>query len=342
MMRKIAEGALKLLKKSEGEIRRRLTVPSDGGARIRPESMHKLGDALVLALPEERVLLIVADYSRKLPALFQGEVLALSDGGAALIAPFSRENCAALRRHFPWCAPVMPAEKRLVAELDLRQVWKTGLWIAPGWKDGFPVVERATGDEATFAAFAFDYRGLFGVWAEVSSVSEVDLLQREGVTLAVLRCAPDFDAAPGDGTEYAARTFVLEDGVGLTIPPASAAEIAGRYAETLASTLEFLRRTRCAAAVSFAGCGRRTTAAELLYLSREWMKDGVALWALEPEWGSEPDPETLRCVSAVARSYGNYRLGGGADVAAAVLSGAETNDEALFWLRGAVSKQGKL
>ena len=327
MMREIAEDALKLLKKSEGEIRRRLTA-ADGGTRIRPESMHKLGDALVLALPEERVLLIVADYSRKLPALFQGEVLALTDGGAALTAPFSRANSAALRRHFPWCAPVMPAEKRLVAELDLRQVWNTGVWMVPGGEDGFPVVECAMGDEATFAAFAFDYRGLFGVWAEASSASEAELLQREGVTLAVLRCAPDFAAAPGDGGEYAARTFVLEDGIGLTIPPAQAAEIAGHYAETLASSLEFLRRIRCAAAVSLAGCGRRTTAAELLYLSREWRKNGVALLALEPEWGSEPDPELLRSASAVARSYGNYRLGGDARVSAAL----ENLGEAV-WLR---------
>ena len=326
-MRKIAEDALKLLKKSEAEIRRRLTA-ADGDARIRPESIHKLGEALVLAFPAERVLLIVADYSRKLPALFQGERMELPDGGVALTAPFSRENGAALRRHFPWCAPDVPGEERVIIETDVRQLWRDGSWKSAGRDECFPVVEHSMSDEASFAVFASDCRRPFGVWGAAFSAAEAERLQKDGVTFAVLRCVPDFDAAPGDGSEYAARTFVLDDGIGLTIPPAQAAEIAGSYAKTIALSVEFLRRIRVAAAVSLAGCGRRTTAAELLYLSREWRKNGVSVRALEPEWGAAPEPEMLRNAFAVVRSYGHCRLGGDARVSAAL----ENLGEAV-WLR---------
>ena len=112
-MKNIAESGLKLLKKSETEVKKLLLLSHDK-VSIYPDSIHKLGESLVMLGRDEtrRFLLVVADCPKAVPEGFEGEMLKLSDGGAALIGDLSGANAAALRRHFPWTAPVSLRNRR--------------------------------------------------------------------------------------------------------------------------------------------------------------------------------------------------------------------------------------
>lgn len=105
-MKTIAESALSLVKKSAAEIKAGM-MKSSGSITVYPESIHKLGDAVVMMArdDEKRFLVVVADCEKCMPQGFAGEVSSLSNGGGMLIGELSAANAAALRRHFPWCAP---------------------------------------------------------------------------------------------------------------------------------------------------------------------------------------------------------------------------------------------
>ena len=102
-MKNIAESGLKLLKKSETEVKKLLLLNHDK-VSIYPESIHKLGESLVMIGRDEtrRFLLVVADCPKAVPEGFEGEMLKLSDGG-----PDRRP----LRRQCGRTAPPLPLDR---------------------------------------------------------------------------------------------------------------------------------------------------------------------------------------------------------------------------------------
>ncbi len=306
-MKNTAENALKLLRRSESEARKKLTA-QDEAHRIVPESVHKFGETLLMILrgePEE--LLIVADYRQKLPEGFRGESMELSDGGAALRAPLSHENAVALRRCFPWCAAAAPA-----AECPVRFVAGA---LAQQLKEAekqhcFPVVPLAEYDAAVFGAFRSDCRGRFGVRAAVCSVEEALQAEAQGATLLALQSVAGGSGDAVSECEYAGRTFVLEDGAIVTFSGAEAAEIRCRFADTVAVAAEIARKCKGGLLISFAGS--KSTAKEVLFLARELLKRSVPVWGIEPEGIAAGEESVIRQARAAVRAYGNCCLCGAA------------------------------
>ena len=105
-MKKIAESVLALLNKDEAAIKAAM-IKSDNGISVYPDSVHKLGNAAVMMARDEekRFIIVVADCCKDMPCGFEGETSQLADGGVALVGALTAENAAALRKHFPWCAP---------------------------------------------------------------------------------------------------------------------------------------------------------------------------------------------------------------------------------------------
>ena len=91
-MKTIAESGLKLLKKSESEIRKQLVLEGEG-VRVYPDSVHKFGEALVMVARDSgsRFLLLLAPTRNRFPAGFEGEIVEYADG-AAMKAPLSAAN----------------------------------------------------------------------------------------------------------------------------------------------------------------------------------------------------------------------------------------------------------
>ena len=105
-MKKIAESVLALIGKDECAIKSAM-VKNDNGIAIYPDSVHKLGNAAVMMGrdDEKRFIIVVADCAKDMPGYFEGETIALADGGVALKGDLTAVNADALRKHFPWCAP---------------------------------------------------------------------------------------------------------------------------------------------------------------------------------------------------------------------------------------------
>ena len=193
-MTEFAQNILALLGKSEAEIRP-LLPEKHGGFSPRPASLHLLGRSAVLAGSEDGVplLLVVADSRRRLPDGFEGEQTALADGGVLLRCGHSAANAAALRRHFPWCAPSAPPACALSAgvRLDGEAAERIGLFARNGV---FPVLsgDGTAAVRAVFEIFSCDCRSGYAVdGGRAGTVSACEAALTGGATFITLSRAKD-------------------------------------------------------------------------------------------------------------------------------------------------------
>lgn len=305
-MREFAQKVLALLGKSEAEIRM-LLAGAGSAFPFDPESVHKLGLSVVLTAGSgaERRLLVVADCNKRLPDGFEGERFALDDGGVLLCGAFSAVNAAALRRHFPWCAP--------------KQLPGGGRTVGFGAGEGagerlcavrsellFPVFSAAS-DEAVFLVFSGDFRNGYGVdGGRVSTLSGAERAFASGATVVLLR------PSGGDGSEeYAGKQFVLSGGRLEAFDRSSAEHCCFRCG----GLAGFAAKLAAAGAKRDLGIAldeseEPTTPAEHLFAVRELRKRNVDFSILFLRWPEEPAAfeEMLRRHAAVARTFEGYRL----------------------------------
>lgn len=217
-MKNIAESGLKLLKKSETEVKKLLLLNHDK-VSIYPESIHKLGESLVMIGRDEtrRFLLVVADCPKAVPEGFEGEMLKLSDGGAALIGDLSGANAAALRRHFPWTAPISLRNRRSTIGCGDRLGLASRGHIRAARKfEVSPVLAQQsmrelsmTGrtfqnvvDDAVFMVFECDYREGFGADGDhLKTIPDIDTALAVGMPMITLDLSEVMNAAAGDWPE---------------------------------------------------------------------------------------------------------------------------------------------
>ena len=305
-MRELARNIHALLGKSEEELRARL-AGGEHSFPFDPDSVHKLGLSAVLTAgaPGDRRLLVVADCGKRLPDGFEGERSALDDGGVLLCGAFTAANAAALRRHFPWCAPkAVPATGRTAgivlgggARERLDAVRNAGCFpVISGWPD-----------EAVFFLFAADFRRGYAVnGGRASTSAEAEGLFRSGATLVVLRPC----GASGMEEEYAGKRFVsgseLVEFDGDSARRCSAAcgglaELAGKPASGA---------VRGSLGVALDEGAEPTTPQEHLFAVREMRKRNVDFAILFPRWPEDPAEfgTMLRRHAAIARTFGGYRI----------------------------------
>ncbi len=305
-MLNLARNILALLGSSEEELRRRLRG-ADPAFPFEPDSVHKLGMSAVLTggAPGDRRLLVVADCRKRLPDGFEGERFALDDGGVLLNGEFSAANAAALRRHFPWCAPKQVPETGRSAGFELGDDAGKRLDVVrkAGW---FPVVSGKA-DEVVFLMFTADFRSGYAVNGGVASTPvEAERIFRSGATLAVLRPC----GASGQEEEYAGKRFVLGSEVVVFD-----AETAAHCCASCGGLADFAAKAgggerRCSLGIALDAGGEPTRPGEHLFVVREMRKRNVEFAILFLRWPEEPAAfaALLRRHCAIARTFGGYRI----------------------------------
>ena len=214
-MKNIAESALALVKKSEAQIKSGLLMNS-GAVSVYPDSVHKLGDAVVMMArdDEKRFLMVVADCEKFMPQFFEGAVSSLSNGGGLLVGDLTAANAAALRRHFPWCAPKsLRKERTTVGCGDRLGLATAGHLLAARQFKLSPVLAqqsmrelsmtnrtfRQVVDDVVFLVFASDYRDGYGADGDhLKKIEDIDVALAAEMPMITLDLSEVMNAAAGD------------------------------------------------------------------------------------------------------------------------------------------------
>jgi len=272
-MKTIAESAASLLGKSEDQIRAAL-VKTSGNVSVYPDSVHKLGDAVVMLArdDEKRFLCVVADCGKNMPEGFEGTVTRLSDGSALLTGPFSAVNAAALRRHFPWCAPKSLRKERTTIGCGDRLGLATyGHLLAARQFKLSPVLAqqsmrelvmthrtfREVVDDAVFNVFMADYREGYGADGDhLKKIEDIDVALAAEMPMITLDLSEVMNASAGDwSADEIEKAFAA-------LPAADRERISSEYADrefvvgSVSVKVDALTAKRCAvmydAAIAFA------------------------------------------------------------------------------------------
>lgn len=197
--------------------KRNLETPAPQG--IYPKSIHRLGGAAVAMARDdkERKLLVVADCAAHLPEGFEGEKVELSEKWCGLVAPLSVANAAALRRHFPWCAPrSLRRERTTIGCGDRLGLATTGQLRAAVKYRLSPVLAqqsmrelsmtgrtfRGVVDDAVFMVFAADYRDGYGADGDhLKNIPDIDTALDAGMPMITLDLSEVMNAAAGDWSD---------------------------------------------------------------------------------------------------------------------------------------------
>ena len=214
-MKKIAESVLALLNKDEAAIKAAM-IKSDNGISVYPDSVHKLGNAAVMMARDEekRFIIVVADCCKDMPCGFEGETIELADGGVALVGALTAENAAALRKHFPWCAPrSLRNERTTIGCGDRLGLASFGHIKAARKVQAYPVLAqqsmreltmtgrtfRQVVDDACFMVYASDYRDGYGADGDhLKTIPDIDVALAAGMAMITLDLSEVMNAAAGD------------------------------------------------------------------------------------------------------------------------------------------------
>ena len=214
-MKKIAESAAALLNKDEAAIKSGM-IMKEGQFAIYPASVHKLGSAVVMMGRDDdkRFILVVADSAKVMPNGFEGEKLSLADGCEALVCELSAANAAALRKHFPWCAPrSLRNERTTIGCGDRLGLASFGHIKAARKVQAYPVLAqqsmreltmtgrtfRQVVDDACFMVYASDYRDGYGADGDhLKTIPDIDVALAAGMPMITLDLSEVMNAAAGD------------------------------------------------------------------------------------------------------------------------------------------------
>ncbi len=283
-MKKIAESAALLLGKSENELKSGI-LKNSGAVTVYENSIHKLGNAVVMMCrdDEKKSLLIVSCCEKELPAGFEGEKIILADKSVAITGDLSEKNAAALRKHFPWCAPRSLRNVRTTVGCgDRLGLATTGHVLAAKKVQVSPVLAqqsmreltmtnrtfRGVVDDACFLVFAADYRDGYGADGDhLKTIKDIDTALAAGMPMITLDLSDVMNAAAGDwdetkvdaafaelpadlqklvAAEYADKEFVLGENVAVKIDALTAKRCAVMYTSALDFALEVYNHLKAA------------------------------------------------------------------------------------------------
>jgi len=200
-------------------LRHAVAIDGQAPAGIYPRSIHTLAGAVVAMGRDAagRRLLILADGEKRIPADFDGEVMKLAGNECGLVAPLSERNAAALRRHFPWCAPRSLRDERtsigcgdrlgLATAGQLRAVKKYRLApvLAQQSMRELTMTKRTfrnVVDDATFMVFMEDYRDGYGADGDhLKTIADIDVALDAGMPMITLDLSEVMNAAAGDWSD---------------------------------------------------------------------------------------------------------------------------------------------
>ena len=226
-MKKIAESVLALLNKDEAAIKAAM-IKSDNGISVYADSVHKLGNAVVMMARDEekRFIIVVADCGKDMPCGFEGETIQLADGGVALKGDLTAENAAALRKHFPWCAPrSLRNERTTIGCGDRLGLASFGHIKAARKVQAYPVLAqqsmreltmtkrtfRQVVDDACFMVYAADYRDGYGADGDhLKTIPDIDVALAAGMAMITLDLSEVMNAAAGDWDKAAIEAAFAE------------------------------------------------------------------------------------------------------------------------------------
>ena len=193
-------------------------------AGIYPVSIH-FADGAVVAMGRDeksRFLLILAESEDKLPAGFVGEAVKLDTGACGLVAPLSAENAAALRRHFPWCAPRSLRNERTsigcgdrlglatAGQLRAAKKFRLSPVLAQQSMRELTMTKRTfreVVDDATFMVFAEDYRNGYGADGDhLKNIPDIDTALDAGMPMITLDLSEVMNAAAGEWSDEEVKT----------------------------------------------------------------------------------------------------------------------------------------
>lgn len=216
-MRKIAESMLAVLASDENSIKCQALL-KDGDCTVYPDSIHKLGKAIILMARNnaERFLMVMAPAA--LPEGFEGETTAVA-GGILLKGALTEANAAALRRYFPWTAPrSLRNVKTTVGFGDRLGLATTGHILAVRKFQASPVFAqqsireltltkrtfRGIVDDACFMVFTADYREGYGADGDhLKTLADIDTALAAGMPMITLDLSDVMNASAGDWDEAA-------------------------------------------------------------------------------------------------------------------------------------------
>ena len=186
---------------------------------IYPASIHIVAGAVVAMGRDEkcRRLLILAAGENKLPDGFEGEPVCLATHERGLIAPLSAANAAALRRHFPWCAPKSLRNERTsigcgdrlglatAGQLRAAKKYRLAPVLAQQSMRELTMTKRTfreVVDDVTFMVFAEDYRNGYGADGDhLKNIPDIDTALDAGMPMITLDLSEVMNAAAGDWSD---------------------------------------------------------------------------------------------------------------------------------------------
>ena len=292
--------------------RRRPESPVPSG--VPPKSIHRLGGAAVAVTRNGGTgkLLAVADCAAHLPEGFVGETVGLSNRRCGLIGPLSEQNAAALRRHFPWCAPrALPRDRVAVAagpgetEALLRAAaayrFAPVLARCPA-RGGERNDELDRALEAGMSIFTLDFSAAADPAADADAAF-ASLADAEKARIA---------------DSYFDRKFLV-GGMCVELSAATVRRAAARYGHALEFALRACERLRekrgdgFETGIGFAGSPVPVPPEDHLYIARELRRRGVTSAAFAPGFGTE-DPagehlaRQIGIHAAIAGTFGGGRV----------------------------------
>ena len=261
------------------------------------------------------VLLVISECRKQLPGGFDGEELRLNDGALALVCPYSTVNAIALRRHYPWCVPLIPGGERPTVALDSWEAVAERLSVVRGTGlvpvfPASPSGELRAADAAVFSVFAAGFRDGFTVdGGRVSSVAGVEKALAESVGLVTL--TPGGGNAVGDVAEYAGKRFVLDARDAVFFSRETAERCAARFGGVV-ETAAAVKAKRCAPFDLGVALNAEDVPAEAahLYLVRELRRCGIDCSVVFPRYPDSPEEfrNAFRIHAAIAAMFGGYKL----------------------------------
>lgn len=260
----------------------------------------------------ERVLLVVSDCRKHFPHGFEGDELRLDDGGVALACPYTADNAAALRRHFPWCVARVPGSGHSSVALGPWPNVEEQLGLVAG--TGLVPVFSASSceplrpaDAAVFSVFSAGYRDGFAVDSGCFSSADQEPvpLDRGGI----VTLTPG-GSGTGDGSEYADRCFVLDPNHAVKFTREAASRCAARFGGVVNAAVAMKeKRSAAALGISLEAEDVPPEAAHL-YVIRELHRRGVDCSVVFPRYPDSPKAfrEAFRLHASIAKAFGGHKL----------------------------------
>lgn len=283
-MKQIAASLTAFLGKGEAVLRENV-LKNSGKISVYPDSIHAIGNAAVFMCrdDEKKYLVVTAAGKRDIPAGFEGDELLLDNKAVALVGGLTEANAAALRKYFPWTAPVSLRNVRTTVGCGDRLGLATVGHVRAAKKVQIsPVLAqqsireltmtkrtfRKVVDDACFLVFAEDFRNGYGADGDhLKTIADIDTALAAGMPMITLDLSDVMNAAAGEWdkaaveeafaklpcdlqnlvlADYAGKEFILGEKVTVALDDLTAKRCAVMYTAALDFALQVYEHLKAA------------------------------------------------------------------------------------------------